>query len=268
MRTKAETRVDASPPLGIRLHQLLPGWIGLCLIAALAWAATIEWAGTMNVGPGTMGMSLATFLPIWVVMMTAMMFPSVAPMAIVWIRSVATRPSSRDRVVGIASFLAGYLFAWTAFGAAVYVVLLGADRLANDAPGSVRWVGAVIFVTAGVYQLTPLKGACLRHCRTPLGSLFHYASYKGQMRDLRVGVHHGLYCVGCCWGLMIVLVAVGAMNIPVMVALAGVILIEKIWRHGTAFSRVIGVSLLVIAALVLLHPSLLPGLTTTPMSSM
>ena len=268
MRTKAETRVDASSPLGIPLRQLLPGWIGLCLIAALAWAATIAWAGTMNVGPGTMGMSLATFLPIWVVMMAAMMFPSVAPMAIVWIRSVAARPSSRDRVVGIASFLAGYLCAWAAFGAAVYVVLLGAGRLANDAPGTVRWVGAAIFAVAGVYQLTPLKGACLRHCRTPLGSLFHYASYKGPVRDLRVGIHHGLYCVGCCWGLMIVLVAVGAMNIPVMVTLAGVILIEKVWRHGTAFSRVIGVSLLVIAALMLIFPSLVPGLTATPMSSM
>ena len=260
--------MDASSPLGIPLRQLLPGWIGLCLIAALAWAAIIAWAGTMNVGPGTMGMSLATFLPIWVVMMAAMMFPSVAPMAIVWIRSVAARPSSRDRVVGIASFLAGYLCAWAAFGAAVYVVLLGAGRLANDAPGTVRWVGAAIFAVAGVYQLTPLKGACLRHCRTPLGSLFHYASYKGPVRDLRVGIHHGLYCVGCCWGLMIVLVAVGAMNIPVMVALAGVILIEKVWRHGTAFSRVVGVSLLVITALVLFFPSLLPGLTATPMSSM
>jgi predicted metal-binding membrane protein len=222
----------------------------------------------MNVRPGTMGMSLATFLPIWVVMMAAMMFPSVAPMAIVWIRSVAARPSSRDRAVGIASFLAGYLCAWAAFGAAVYVVLLGAGRLANDAPGTVRWVGAAIFAVAGVYQLTPLKGACLRHCRTPLGSLFHYASYRGPVRDLRVGIHHGLYCVGCCWGLMIVLIAVGAMNIPVMVALAGVILIEKVWRHGTAFSRVVGVSLLVIAALVLFFPSLLSGLTATPMSNM
>jgi predicted metal-binding membrane protein len=201
-------------------------------------------------------------------MMTAMMFPSVAPMAIVWIRSVATRPSSRDRVVGIASFLAGYLCAWAAFGAAVYVVLLGADRLADDAPGSVRWVGAVIFATAGFYQLSPSKGACLRHCRTPLGSFFHYASFKGHTRDLRVGIHHGLYCVGCCWGLMILLVAVGAMNIPVMAALAGVILLEKVWRHGTAFSRVVGVSLLVIAALALFLPSLLPGLTATPMSGM
>jgi predicted metal-binding membrane protein len=265
---KAETRVDAGPPLGAPLRQILHGWTGLCLVAALAWAATIGWAATMGVGPGTMGMSFAPFLAAWVVMMAAMMFPSVAPMALVWIRSVAARPTTQGRVGGIALFLAGYLVAWTTFGAGVYVVLLGTDRLADDAPHAARWAGVAIFSVAAAYQLTPLKSACLRHCRSPVGSLFHYASYRGPGRDLRVGAHHGLYCVGCCWGLMIVLVAVGAMNVPAMVALAGVILIEKVWRHGRAFSRAIGVSLLVVAALVPFVPSLLPGLTVAPMSPM
>ena len=265
---RAETDVEARPPLGVSLSDLLPWWIGLCLIAALAWVATITWAGPMGVGPGTMGLSLAAFLFVWVVMMAAMMFPSVAPMAFVWIRSVAARPTTRGRVVGVASFLSGYLLAWAAFGVAVYVVLLSAGRLAEDAPDVARWAGAAIFAVAGVYQLTPLKSACLRHCRTPVGSLFHYASYKGTGRDLRVGIHHGLYCVGCCWGLMIVLVAVGAMNVPAMVSLAGVILIEKVWRHGAAFSRAVGVFLLVAAALVPFIPSLLPGLRAVPMSPM
>jgi predicted metal-binding membrane protein len=193
------------------------------------------------------------------------MFPSVAPMATVWIRSVAYRATTRERVVGIASFLAGYLLMWSTFGIAVYVVLIGAGRLAEDAPDTARWVGAGIFASAGVYQLTSLKGACLRHCRTPVGSLFHYASYKGAGRDLRVGIHHGLYCVGCCWGLMILLVAVGAMNLLAMVAIAGVILIEKVWRHGLAFSRITGISLLVVAALAPFIPSLLPGLHAAPM---
>lgn len=252
----------------VPLRQLLHGWIWLCLIAALGWAATIAWARTMGVGPGTMGMSLAAFLFLWVVMMAAMMFPSVAPMALVWIRSVAARPKTQQRVAGITSFLAGYLCAWATFGAAVYLVLLGAGRLADDAPAAARWVGSAIFAVAAVYQLSPLKGACLRHCRTPVGSLFHYASYRGPARDLRVGMHHGLYCVGCCWGLMIVLVAVGAMNVPAMIALAGVILIEKVWRHGQAFSRAIGISLLVVAALVPFVPALLPGLIAAPMSPM
>src|SRR5450631_1074489 len=172
-RMRAETEVDARPALGVSLSELLPWWIGLCLIAALAWVATITWAGPMGVGPGTMGLSLAAFLFVWVVMMAAMMFPSVAPMAVVWIRSVAARPTTQERVVGIASFLAGYLLAWEAFGVAVYAVLLGAGRLAEGAPDAARWAGAAIFAVAGVYQLTPLKGACLRHCRTPVGSLFH-----------------------------------------------------------------------------------------------
>ena len=262
---KAEAGAEAHPTLGVSPLELARWWIGICLIAALAWVVTITWAGPMGVGPGTMGQSLPAFLLIWVVMMAAMMFPSVAPMAVVWIRSATARPATRDRVVGIASFLVGYLLAWTAFGASVYVVLLGAARLVADAPYAARWAGAAIFGAAGVYQLTPAKGACLRHCRSPVGSLFHYASYRARARDLRVGFHHGLYCVGCCWGLMIVLIAVGAMNVAVMVALAGVIFIEKVWAHGGAFSRAIGVSLLVIAALVPLTPRLLPGLVAVPM---
>jgi predicted metal-binding membrane protein len=265
---KPDSRVDAGAPLEVPLRQLLHGWIWLCLIAALGWVATIAWARTMGVGPGTMGMSLTAFLFLWVVMMAAMMFPSVAPMALVWIRSVAARPKTQERVAGITSFLAGYLCAWATFGAAVYLVLLGAGRLADDAPAAARWVGSAIFAVAAVYQLSPLKGACLRHCRTPVGSLFHYASYRGPARDLRVGMHHGLYCVGCCWGLMIVLVAVGAMDVLAMITLAGVILIEKVWRHGQAFSRAIGVSLLVVAALVPFVPALLPGLIAAPMSPM
>ena len=265
---RAEVHEDADTRLGLSLRQLLPGWIALCLVAVLAWTVTVTWAGSMGVGAGTMGLSFGAFLVVWAIMMAAMMFPSVAPMAIVWIRSVAARPNRRARIIGISSFLAGYLFAWTVFGAAVYAVLLGAGRLANDSPDAARWAGAAIFVLAGVYQLTPLKSACLRHCRTPLGSLFHYASYKGRGRDFRVGTHHGLYCVGCCWGLMIVLIAVGAMNIPVMVALAGVILIEKVWRYGRAFSRGIGVALLVVAGLVPFIPSLLPGLTMAPSPGM
>ena len=258
-------RAEARPRLEVPLRQLLPWWIGLCLIAALGWVVTITWAARMGAGGATMGLSLTAFLSIWVVMMAAMMFPSVAPMAIVWVRSVASRPTTRERVTGIASFLAGYLLAWAAFGAVVYAVLTAAGQLAEAAPDAARWVGAAIFAVAGFYQLTPLKSACLSHCRTPVGSLFHYASYKGTGRDLRVGIHHGLYCLGCCWGLMIVLVAVGAMNIPAMVFLAGVIFIEKVSRHGPAFSRFVGVLLFLLAALAPFVPALLPGLRAAPM---
>jgi predicted metal-binding membrane protein len=221
----------------------------------------------MGVGPGTMGLSLVAFLALWVVMMTAMMFPSVAPMVVVWIRSISARPTRTARVSGVAEFLSGYMVSWAAFGLLAYLALLAADRVVGGSPTTAKWVGAGIFLLAGVYQLTPLKGACLRHCRSPIGSLFHYASFKGPARDLRVGMHHGLYCVGCCWGLMIVLVAVGAMNIAVMAALAAVILIEKIWRYGRPFARAVGITLLVLAVSALFMPRLLPGLhPTAPMS--
>jgi predicted metal-binding membrane protein len=239
----------------------------LCLLAALAWAVTVTQAKGMGVRPGTMGLSLAAFLALWVVMMTAMMFPSVAPMVVMWIRSVSARPTRSARVTGVAGFLCGYLVAWAAFGLLVYLVLIAADRLVSGSPPTVKWTGAAIFLLAGIYQLTPLKQTCLRLCRSPIGSLFHYASFKGPARDLRVGMHHGFYCVGCCWGLMIVLVAVGAMNIAVMAALAAVILIEKIWRYGRRFAIALGITLIVLAVLAPSMPRLLPGLhPTTPMS--
>jgi len=250
------------------LGERLPWWIGLCLFATLAWVLTIAEAHDMGVGPGTMGLSLGAFLVVWVVMMTAMMFPSVAPMVIAWIRTVGVRPTRSQRLGGTVQFLGGYLVAWTGFGIVVFLVLLEAQRLIDAVPGAARWVGGAVFLAAGIYQLTPLKGACLRHCRSPIGSLYHYASYGGPLRDLRVGVHHGLYCVGCCWGIMIVLVAVGTMNVPVMIAMAGVILIEKVWRHGASFSVAVGILLLVAAALAPFLPWLLPGLSRPAMPTM
>ena len=247
---------------------MLPWWIALCLLAALAWAVTVVQANGMSVGPGTMGLALPPFIALWVVMMAAMMFPSVAPMVIVWIRSVSARSTTRQRVEGVTEFLAGYLIAWAAFGLLAYVALLGAGRLVEVSPAAAKWAGAAIFAVAGIYQLTPLKETCLRHCRSPVGSLFHYASFRGPARDLRVGVHHGLYCVACCWGLMIVLIAVGAMNIAVMAALAGVILIEKVWKYGPRFAMVVGGVLILAAVLAPWHPGLLPGLHMPAASSM
>jgi predicted metal-binding membrane protein len=240
----------------------------LCLLAALAWAVTIVQANGMGVGPGTMGLSLLAFLALWVVMMAAMMFPSVAPMVVIWIRSVSARTSGRERVSGVALFLSGYLIAWTAFGLAAYGALVLTGRLVDRSPTAAKWVGVAIFAAAGIYQLTPLKEVCLKHCRSPIGSLFHYANFRGPARDLRVGLHHGFYCVACCWGLMIVLIAVGTMNVAVMAALAAVIFIEKVWKRGSQFALVVGVLLLVAAVSAIWVPWLMPGLRMPSMPSM
>jgi predicted metal-binding membrane protein len=226
---------------------------------------TIDQANGMGIGPGTMGLSVLAFVALWVVMMAAMMFPSVAPMVIVWIRSVAARNGGAARVGGVAMFLSGYLLAWAGFGLVAYVALVETGRLVDTSPNAAKWVGVAIFAAAGIYQLTPLKEMCLKHCRTPVGSLFHYASFRGPARDLRVGLHHGTFCVACCWGLMIILIAVGTMNVAVMAALAAVIFIEKVWKHGRGFATVVGIALLVAAVLAPWVPWLLPGLRTARM---
>lgn len=256
---------EPAPAFALPLRQLAPAWAILFALAVLAWVLTLQQTRGMRVGPGTMDLALPLFLAMWIAMMAAMMFPSVAPVAILWARTIVARSSGAERAVRIAEFVTGYLLAWTTYGLVAFVALLGTERLVEAAPDAARWLGVGIFAIAGLYQLTPLKNACLRHCRSPMMALLHYANYKGSVRDLRVGAHHGLYCVGCCWGLMLVLVAVGVMNIAAMAALAAVIFLEKLWRRGPSLTRVIGVAFLGIAALVPFYPWLLPGLRAASM---
>jgi predicted metal-binding membrane protein len=265
MGTRVEPSPAATAPLPLR--RLAPAWVALVALAALAWAVTIRQANGMGAGPGTMGMALPLFLLLWVVMMSAMMFPSVAPIAILWTKAIRGRSQGAAMLGRMMSFLSGYLLAWVGYGLLAFTALLGTERLVEVSPEGAKWLGVGIFAVAGLYQLTPLKDACLRHCRSPMMALLHYGNFKGRTRDLRVGVHHGLYCVGCCWGLMLVLVAVGVMNIAAMAALAAVIFLEKLWRHGPGLSRAVGVAFLAIAVLVPFFPSLLPGLRGAMMTT-
>lgn len=256
----------AAAPLEHRLpvrHVAVPSAV-LVALGALAWVATVAQARDMGNGPGTMGMSLPVFLPMWVVMMAAMMFPSVAPVATSWARSITRTASGAHRAVRIAGFLGGYLVAWGGLGLVAFAAFSGTEHLVDARPGAGRWLGAAVFALAGIYQLTPLKEACLRHCRSPFAQLARYAGYRGRARDLRVGLHHGLFCVGCCSGLMVVLVAVGVMNVAAMAALAAVIFLEKLWRHGPGLSRLVGAGFLAAAALAPWHSWLLPALHTAP----
>ena len=116
----------------------------------------------------------------------------------------------------------------------------------------------------GLYQLSRLKDRCLAHCRSPLGLLLHYGSYRGRFRDLRVGAHHGGYCLGCCGALMVILVAVGVMNVAVMVGLAALVLAEKVWAWGPAAGRVAGAAALALAVATIWMPWLAPGLHAAP----
>jgi predicted metal-binding membrane protein len=206
-----------------------------------------------------MGLELATFMTLWVVMMAAMMLPSVAPLASVYLHGVWMRSAGWERFFRVGTLVLGYLAVWAAFGLIAFACMSGAGWLAAQYPGSTPWVGAGALTIAGVYQLTPLKDYCLKHCRSPIGFLLHFGSFSGQLRDLRVGVFHGAFCLGCCWGLMILLITVGVMNLGWMAALAAIIFLEKTWRYGRALGIAFGAALIVLAMFIPTHPSLVPG---------
>jgi predicted metal-binding membrane protein len=235
----------------------------LLLVAAALWLATIIWAQDMEVMPGTMGMGLALFVVMWTLMMAAMMLPSAFSMFVLY----ASMVQSQHRRLGL--FVAGYLLAWSLTGIPAFALAWGTGRIAADSASWATTAAVVIFASCGLYQLTPLKDRCLRHCRTPLSHLLHYGSYRGTLRDLRAGAHHGLYCLGCCWGLMLLIIAFGVMNLVAMVALAGVVVLEKQWVHGEAVAKVAGVISLILAVAVIFVPDLAPGLSmpSVPMMS-
>ncbi|MFD5322286.1 DUF2182 domain-containing protein [Streptomyces sp. NPDC127092] len=241
-------------------RDLAAAWILVVLIAVPAWVLTIWQARDMGVEPGTMGMALPLFLLLWVTMMAAMMLPSMAPVAITWVRGIGRQSSGWVRAGRTVEFVGGYLLVWTAFGLLAYAALAFTGGLVDDHPTAGRWIGAVAFLLAGLYQLGPLKNVCLRHCRDPLSHLVRYAGFRRPARDLRVGLHHGAYCVGCCAGLMVVFIPLGVMNVAAMAGLALVIFVEKLWSRGVLLSGVVGVAFLVLAVLAPFQDWMLPGL--------
>ena len=235
-----------------------PGALDIALVLALAagaWAATVVLARGMAGMTGTMGLGVAAFVAAWTLMMAAMMLPSVTPTAALYARTVQGRRAAR-----LAGLVAGYLAVWAAAGLPAFALAWLAGWLTGKHPTAAHVAAVAVFAGCGVYQLTPLKDRCLTKCRSPLALLLHYGSYQGRLRDFRVGAHHGGFCLGCCWALMVVLIAVGVMNVAAMLALAAVVLIEKAWRYGPAAGRLAGVAALALAVAVVWFPWLAPGL--------
>jgi predicted metal-binding membrane protein len=237
--------------------------IALVCCALAAWLVTVLYAVDMPAAPGTMGLGVLGFIALWTVMMAAMMLPSVSPVVSLYLHRLRSEPSGRVRGLRTTALVAGYLTAWSCYGFVAFALARIGQDLATRSPTAAPWVGAGALVLAGVYQLTPFQDFCLSHCRSPIAFLLRYGSLTGRARDFRVGLHHGAFCVGCCWGLMVVLVVVGVMNLGWMAAIAAVVLLEKTWRHGKALSVALGVALIVLAAFVPSHPGLLPGLHET-----
>ena len=201
--------------------------------------------------------SIGPFLIGWLVMMTAMMLPATAPMVLIVRLAVAP---SRLADVRTGVFVAGYLLVWTGLG---LTALAAQSSLAVLGIGVRGPAAAGVLALAGVYQFSPLKNACLRACRSPMDFVvLHWRA--GNLGAFRLGIDHGLYCIGCCWALMAVLVVVGGMGIAWVALIALVIFVEKVLPGAKVCSRVLGATLLVAAALIALWPELLP-LTAAPM---
>lgn len=220
----------------------------------VAWVALVGQMDGMDAGPGTDLGTLGWYLGLWVTMTAAMMLPSETPAIVMFAR---TRGEPQTY-----AFVAGYLVAWTAFGLAAYAVYRGIRALnpgflAWDAYGP--WVAGGALAFAGVYQLTPLKTACLRHCRSPLQ--FFLRGRRGGLGALRMGAEHGAVCVGCCAGLMLALFALGVMSL-VWMGIAGLaILVEKVAPGGAVFARALVVALVALGFWVAVAPGSVPGLT-------
>lgn len=216
--------------LGVSVRQpTLAVGAGLLLVSVAAWAALLAMGDEMPMGAGL-------WIGAWTVMMAAMMLPSTSPLVLLHARQ-STATSS-------ALLTTGYVAVWAAVGLAAYAV----DMRLPD-PGN-RVVGPVL-IAAGLYQLTPLKTACLTRCRNPADFLVTHWR-RGRMGALRLGVEHGAYCVGCCWALMGVLIVAGSMSLAWVVAIALVVAGEKLLPAGQLFGRLGGVGLLVAGIVVVL----------------
>ena len=230
------------------LRRLTPQAAILLLVAVVAWLVTAGRAGAMAGMSGTMGLSLPAFVGMWTLMMAAMMLPSVAPVASMYQRSVRSY-----RALRLAGFTGGYLLAWTGAGIPAFLLTALVAQLVNDHPAWATAVAVTVFTACGVYQLTPLKSRCLKHCRSPLSLLLHYGAYRGRLRDVRAGAHHGAYCLGCCWSLMALFVVVGVMNLMWVAAIAAFVLVEKLLPQGARVGRVAGGLLMVWGTYVLIR---------------
>jgi predicted metal-binding membrane protein len=236
--------------------------VALVAASLVAWFFVVVRMQGMDDGPGTDLGSAEWYVGIWVTMMAAMMLPSIAPMTLLYSRLAGEE--SRRPGLDTTLFVTGYLVTWAAVG----VVAYGAFELVRGLHlGLLDWdrggpaVAGAAIVVAGIYQLTPLKQTCLRHCRTPLGWVSHHWR-NGAIGALRMGAEHGAWCVGCCWALMLVLFAVGVMSITWMLVLAAVIFAEKVLPAGERVAQVVAVALIAAGIWVAVAPETVPGLTT------
>jgi predicted metal-binding membrane protein len=248
---------------GLRQGQLAV-LAALLALAAVAWLVSDLRMASMDAGPGTDPGAFSFYISTWVVMMAAMMFPSIGPMVLTFRglqrgRSLGRRAEAES--VGL--FVIGYLLVWTASGLLAYGALK-AGRAADIGwlgwHRGGRWLVAGLLGLAALYEVTPWKNACLIRCRSPLG--FLVSRWRdGRTGAFRMGTEHGAWCLGCCWLLMVVLFALGAMSLTWMIVVTLLISAEKLLPRRVPGIALVAAVLGVLAAGIAAAPGDVPGLT-------
>jgi predicted metal-binding membrane protein len=263
--TAADSAWEASPSTGrgelsgaVAAVRARLGLVALLVaLAGLAWWWTARQMAGMDAGPGTDLGTLGWFVGVWVVMMAAMMFPSVSPTVALYARMTRRRGLARPLL-----FTAAYLLVWATAGLVAYGLYelgrrwLGAE-LGWDAGG--RWFAGGVLAVAAVYELTPLKDVCLAKCRSPLGFLLG-AWRDGRSGAVQMGARHAAWCVGCCWALMAALFALGVMSLAWMALVAALITVEKTFPLRRAVTWGTAAVLLALAVALMVAPHAVPGL--------
>ncbi|WP_202298570.1 DUF2182 domain-containing protein [Mesorhizobium sp. 131-2-1] len=238
----------------------------LIAAAAAAWTLLVWQRMGMDAGmpmdmySPTMGMRASLFLAVWMIMMVAMMFPTAAPMILMFHQVQSGKRGRGETFISTWAFVAGYMLVWAVMGVLAFAGAAGAETLAGHvglSTATAARIGGALLMFAGAYQLSPLKDLCLAKCRTPIG--FILTSWRdGQWGAVRMGLQHGLLCLGCCWLLFLALFPLGIMNVAAMAVVTLLIFVEKTLPAGERIAKVSGVPLLLYGAVVLVFPQALP----------
>lgn len=237
-------------------------WSLTFLLALLAWIPMLQQTLSMLSMRmyGTMGLTFVPFLLFWTIMMAAMMLPALAPILSIRFELLHSQsPNIVARITRMIVFILGYLLMWCLFGIPVFFLSLFSEQLMQQNPFIALGLGIALFLGVGLYQLTPLKKRSLAHSN-PAFYQHHHPLGTSVVSDLKHGLSHGLACLGSCGGLMLMLVAVGLMNLPWMIIVTALIFLEKTWHRDHSLSFYIGLVLIFYAIAAAANPSLLPGL--------
>jgi predicted metal-binding membrane protein len=260
----AEARIARPPERGEGLALRVGVPVALVGLAGVGWWWSAKVAEDMSGGATSGGaldgmamdgmadpMSLGAFVVAWVAMMAAMMLPAVLPVVKLYARAAA-----RGRVAPVPFFVAGYLALWTVLALPAYLAWRELEMpLADGRAWAGRIAGATL-LAAALWQVSPLKSVCLRHCRSPIGFFLRYGErVRRPAGALRIGVVHGAFCIGCCWALFAVLVAAASMSLLWLAIFTALIFIEKNSRHGERVALAAAPALGVLGVAVIIAPS-------------